>query len=199
METFRALIGPDTGDATVAQLCFRAAILFAFGVLCIRIAGRRTFSQITPLDIIVALIIGSNISRAMTGKAPFFGGLAATLVVVVLHRLLAMATLHWSPLARLMKGVAGRVGARWRRRRGGHAASRDRPGGPGRRSAHGTGRARRGRAFGHAGGRRQDQRRPGRAEIRLIAPSAVDRPQVDRRIEDARSLLTFTTFHETDD
>jgi hypothetical protein len=97
MEIFRALIGPDTGDATVAQLCFRAAILFAFGVLCIRIAGRRTFSQITPLDIIVALIIGSNISRAMTGKAPFFGGLAATLVVVVLHRLLAMATLHWSP------------------------------------------------------------------------------------------------------
>jgi uncharacterized membrane protein YcaP (DUF421 family) len=105
METFRALIGPDNGDATVAQLCARAVILFLFGVLCIRIAGRRTFSSITPLDIIVALIIGSNISRAMTGKAPFFPGLTATLVVVVLHRLLAMATLRWSPLARLMKGA----------------------------------------------------------------------------------------------
>lgn len=105
METFRALIGPDNGDATVAQLCARAVILFLFGVFCIRIAGRRTFSSITPLDIIVALIIGSNISRAMTGKAPFFPGLAATLVVVVLHRLLAMATLRWSPLARLMKGA----------------------------------------------------------------------------------------------
>lgn len=105
METFRALIGPDTGDATVVQLCARAVILFLFGVLCIRIAGRRTFSSITPLDIIVALIIGSNISRAMTGKAPFFPGLAATLVVVVLHRLLAMATLRWSPLARLMKSA----------------------------------------------------------------------------------------------
>jgi uncharacterized membrane protein YcaP (DUF421 family) len=104
MEAFRALIGPDTGDASVTQLCARAALLFLFGILCIRIAGRRTFSSITPLDIIVAIIIGSNISRAMTGKAPFFGGLAATLVVVVLHRLLAMATLHWSPLARLMKG-----------------------------------------------------------------------------------------------
>jgi uncharacterized membrane protein YcaP (DUF421 family) len=105
MEIFRAMIGPDTGDATVAQLCIRAIILFLFGILCIRIAGRRTFSQITPLDIIVAIIIGSNISRAMTGKAPFFPGLAATLVVVVLHRLAAMATLHWSPLSRLMKGA----------------------------------------------------------------------------------------------
>jgi len=105
METFRILIGPDTGDASVVQLCVRAVILFLFGILCIRIAGRRTFSQITPLDIIVALIIGSNISRAMTGKAPFFPGLAATLVVVILHRLLAMATLRWSPLSRLMKGA----------------------------------------------------------------------------------------------
>jgi uncharacterized membrane protein YcaP (DUF421 family) len=105
METFRVLIGPDTGDATAAQLCFRAVILFVFGIVCIRIAGRRTFSQITPLDIIVAIIIGSNISRVMTGKAPFFPGLAATLVVVVLHRMLAMATLHWSLLSRLMKGA----------------------------------------------------------------------------------------------
>jgi uncharacterized membrane protein YcaP (DUF421 family) len=104
MESFRALIGPDTGDATIGQLCVRAAILFLFGVACIRIAGRRTFSQITPLDIVVAIIIGSNISRAMTGKAPFFPGLAATLVVVGLHRLMAVATLRWSPLARLMKG-----------------------------------------------------------------------------------------------
>lgn len=104
MEMFRILIGPDTGEATIAQLCVRAVVLFAFGVLCIRIAGRRTFSSITPLDIIVAIIIGSNLSRAMTGKAPFFGGLAATLVVVVLHRLLAMATLRWSALAKLLKG-----------------------------------------------------------------------------------------------
>jgi uncharacterized membrane protein YcaP (DUF421 family) len=103
METLRALIGPDNGDASVLQLCVRAVLLFAFGIVCIRIGGRRTFSQIAPLDIVVALIIGSNLSRAMTGKAPFFPGLAATLVVVVLHRLLAMATLRWNRLARWIK------------------------------------------------------------------------------------------------
>jgi uncharacterized membrane protein YcaP (DUF421 family) len=103
METIRLLIGPDTGDASPAQLCFRALILFVFGIACIRIAGRRTFSQASPLDIVVAIIIGSNLSRAMTGKAPFFGGLAATLVIVVLHRLLALATLRWSAIARWIK------------------------------------------------------------------------------------------------
>jgi uncharacterized membrane protein YcaP (DUF421 family) len=104
MDLFRALIGPDNGDATAPQLCARAIILFAFGIACIRIAGRRTFSNATPLDIIVAIIVGSNLSRAMTGKAPFLAGLAATLLLVLLHRLLAMATLRWGLLARWVKG-----------------------------------------------------------------------------------------------
>ena len=92
MEIIRVLIGPDEGNASALQLSVRAVVLLAFGILCIRIAGRRTFSQATPLDIIVAIIVGSNLSRAMTGKAPFFPDLAATLVLVGLHRALAMAT-----------------------------------------------------------------------------------------------------------
>lgn len=102
METFRLLIGPDEG-ANAYQLCLRAVLLFAFGIACIRIAGRRTFGQYSPLDIIVALIVGSNLSRVMTGKADFFPVLAATLVLVVLHRVLALATLHWGWLSWLVK------------------------------------------------------------------------------------------------
>lgn len=96
------LIGPDEG-ADTAQLCCRAVLLFAFGILCIRIAGRRTFGQYSPLDIIVALIVGSNIGRVMTGKADVFPALGATLVLVLLHRLLAHATLRWGVLAWLVK------------------------------------------------------------------------------------------------
>ena len=103
MDTLRALIRPDDGQVTWEQLCCRAVLLFFFGVICVRLAGRRTFSQATPLDIVVALIVGSNISRMMTGKAPVIPGLAATLVLVLLHRLLAMSTLHWNTLAKWLK------------------------------------------------------------------------------------------------
>jgi hypothetical protein len=48
MEMLRTLIGPDDGYQTVAQLSARAVLLFAFGILCIRMAGRRTFSQAAP-------------------------------------------------------------------------------------------------------------------------------------------------------
>jgi uncharacterized membrane protein YcaP (DUF421 family) len=55
MDIIRALIGPDEGYQSALQLCLRAVFLFAFGVVCVRLAGRRTFSQAAPLDIIVYL------------------------------------------------------------------------------------------------------------------------------------------------
>lgn len=103
MDMLRALIGPDEGYQTMTQLSVRAVLLFAFGILCIRIAGRRTFSQAAPLDIIVYLIVGSNLSRVMTGGAHVLPSMAATLTLVVLHRLLAYATL---------RRVRSRVGSR---------------------------------------------------------------------------------------
>jgi uncharacterized membrane protein YcaP (DUF421 family) len=103
MEFVRLLIGPDEGDANALQLSARAVILLAFGIVCIRISGRRTFSLRSPLDIIVATVVGSNLSRAMTGKAPFFAGLTATFVLVVLHRLIAWASLRSTWIARWVK------------------------------------------------------------------------------------------------
>jgi len=102
MSWFRELVGPDQG-ADTQQLCVRALFLFIFGILCIRIAGRRTFAQYSPLDIIVALIVGSNISRMMTGKADLIPSGSATLLLVVLHRLLAIGAMRWSVLGWLVK------------------------------------------------------------------------------------------------
>jgi uncharacterized membrane protein YcaP (DUF421 family) len=104
METFRMLIGPDDGPQSALQLSFRALFLLAFGILCVRVAGRKVFARASPLDIVVAVILGSNLSRMMIGKVQFMPSLAATLTLVVACRLLEIATLHWSPLASLLKG-----------------------------------------------------------------------------------------------
>jgi uncharacterized membrane protein YcaP (DUF421 family) len=104
-----SIIGPDDGSAAVWQLCVRAVLLLALGVGCVRIAGRRTFAQASPLDIVVAIVIGSNISRVMTGKAPFLGGVAATLTLVVVHRLLAVASVRWGWVGRFTRARAVRL------------------------------------------------------------------------------------------
>jgi uncharacterized membrane protein YcaP (DUF421 family) len=104
MDMLYSIVGPDDGGITAAQLCARVALLFVFGIFCIRVAGRRTFSQYSPLDIVVAIAVGSNISRVMTGKTPFLLGVGATLLLVVLHRVVAMLALRWPALGSLMKG-----------------------------------------------------------------------------------------------
>jgi uncharacterized membrane protein YcaP (DUF421 family) len=104
MDMLHSIVGPDDGGANPAQMFVRVALLFVFGIFCTRLAGRRTFAQYSPLDIIVAIVVGSNISRIMTGKAPLVLGMGATLLLVILHRVVAMLTLRWPALGRLMKG-----------------------------------------------------------------------------------------------
>jgi uncharacterized membrane protein YcaP (DUF421 family) len=99
-----ALVGPDETSPSTVQLCTRAIVLFIYGLICMRIAGRRSFSSLSPFDIFIAIVVGSNISRVMTGKVPFVASLAGTMVVVVMHRLLAIATIRSNWLASFVKG-----------------------------------------------------------------------------------------------
>jgi uncharacterized membrane protein YcaP (DUF421 family) len=105
MDALSTLVSPHD-PANLLLFCVRTVIVLAFGIACVRIAGRTTFSQLSPLDIVVAVAAGSNLSRAMTGSTPFLPSLGATLLLVALHRTLAFAASRWRPLSILMKGRA---------------------------------------------------------------------------------------------
>jgi uncharacterized membrane protein YcaP (DUF421 family) len=107
--TLETLFGP-TGDVSWQQECARAAVIFAYGLLLVRLAGRRVFGQWTPLDIIVAIVTGSTLSRALTGNANLFGTLAATTLLMCLHWMLAQACARWPSLSRVFEGQPVRIG-----------------------------------------------------------------------------------------
>ena len=86
MEWIRTIFGAML-DLSWVQECARAVLVFAYGLVLVRIAGRRVFGKWSALDIIVSIIVGSNLSRAMTGGAPLWGTLAATTLLMGLHRL----------------------------------------------------------------------------------------------------------------
>lgn len=98
------LIGYDGQHILWWQMCVRGVAVFAFGWLTIRLFGRRAFGKQTPLDIIIAIVIGSNLSRTLTGNARFAPTLAATTTIVVLYWLLAHAAARWPRFARFAKG-----------------------------------------------------------------------------------------------
>lgn len=114
MMSIDSVFGP-TGHTTWLQESARAAIIFVYGLILVRVAGRRVFGQWTALDIIVAIVTGSTLSRALTGNADLFGTLAATTLLMVLHWALSRASSRWPFVSRVLEGgpvrlaLAGRL------------------------------------------------------------------------------------------
>ena len=91
-------------DLTLAQECARAVLTFFYGLVMLRFSGRRTFAQMSAIDLVICIIVGSNLSRAMTGGIPFWGTLASVAVLVALHILLAYGVARSPGLARWAEG-----------------------------------------------------------------------------------------------
>lgn len=112
MHDFDAIFG-TTGHVTAAQECARAMLVFFYGLLLVRLAGRRVFGRWSAIDIVVSIIVGSNLSRALTGNAPLLATLVATTLLMFLHWLLAQAAARSPVLSRLFEGrprILGRGG-----------------------------------------------------------------------------------------
>ncbi len=107
--TFDSLFGTSS-SLNWAQELARAVLIFAYGLLLIRVFGRRVFGKWAALDVVVSIVIGSNLSRALTGNAQLWGTLAATALLLALHWLLSHAVARSVRLSSIFEGKAIRLG-----------------------------------------------------------------------------------------
>jgi uncharacterized membrane protein YcaP (DUF421 family) len=104
MELFHQIFGSGSEDITWWQMCARAVLIVLYSVLLFRLAARRIFGRDAVLDIIVGVILGSMLSRALTGNAPLLATLAAAAAVVAMHSVLATLATRVGWFSLLMKG-----------------------------------------------------------------------------------------------
>lgn len=118
------IFGSSAEAITWWQMALRAALIFVYGILIFRFAYKRLFGQSTDFDIVVAVLIGSTMSRALTGNARLFPTIVAVTVLVTLHGLLARLAWRWDKIGWVAKGIeirlidAGRIDRRAMRRSG---------------------------------------------------------------------------------
>jgi uncharacterized membrane protein YcaP (DUF421 family) len=88
------LLGLDrsAADLDFGQMAARAIVLFPCALVMTRVAGKRFLGRSAGFDIVLAIVLGSVISRAINGQAAFFPTLGAGFVLVLFHRLIAIAT-----------------------------------------------------------------------------------------------------------
>src|SRR5438045_2024907 len=103
---FLVLLGPDgkASELTLVNISLRAVLIFIVGLGLVRIGDRRSLSEKTAFDAIFIVLIGSMLSRAINGTAPFFTTIAAGIALMIVHRAFAFGAFksHW--FGKLIKG-----------------------------------------------------------------------------------------------
>ena len=103
---FFALLGPDgkATQLTLLQVSLRALFIFIIGLALVRIGDRRSLSEKTAFDAIFIVLIGSILSRAINGTAPFFTTIAAGVVLMLIHRACAFGACKSHAFGKFIKG-----------------------------------------------------------------------------------------------
>ncbi len=91
-------------DLDVWRMSLRAVVVFAAAIAMVRVGDKRFMGKSTALDVMLGIVFGSVVSRAITGNAPFFPALAAGLVLVLLHWFLSALAFRSHGFGRLVKG-----------------------------------------------------------------------------------------------
>ena len=104
MQAWHALVGDGATRILWWQMSLRAVIVLVYGLAAIRLLGRRAFGRQSPLDIVIAIVIGSSLSRALTGNAKLIDTLVATTVFLLLYWALDHLAARWPVLGRVVKG-----------------------------------------------------------------------------------------------
>ena len=100
------LLGLSSGsnDLSALQIIIRTVLIYAFTLAIVRLGSKRFLSKATAFDVIVGIMLGSIMSRAITGSTQFVGTLLAGAVLIGMHWLLARLAFHSDWFGPLVKG-----------------------------------------------------------------------------------------------
>lgn len=119
----------ENKEINALQMSLRAVVVFLIAIILLRIGNKRFMGKNTALDVMLGIVFGSTVSRAITGNAPFFPTLAASLALVLIHWILAAIAFHSNGFGRMIKGqdrVLVRDGEiQWNEMRKGHVTEED--------------------------------------------------------------------------
>ena len=98
------LLGLGVDDLSAGQMALRAGLTFIVTLAVVRVGDKRLFGKGTAFDIITAIMIGSVMSRAITGSSPLVPTWVAGLVLVGMHWLVGALSYHLDWFGPLVKG-----------------------------------------------------------------------------------------------
>lgn len=78
-------VGLEGKEINAAQMGLRAAVVYVVTLAIVRLGKKRFMGRATAFDVILGIMLGSIVSRAVTGNAPILPALAAAAVLFLMH------------------------------------------------------------------------------------------------------------------
>jgi uncharacterized membrane protein YcaP (DUF421 family) len=76
-------------------IAFNTAVIYLFLIFAVRLAGRRQLGQLTSLDFLVLILLGSAVGSALVrADVSLIGGLVSALTLLGINRLLTLLMLR---------------------------------------------------------------------------------------------------------
>jgi uncharacterized membrane protein YcaP (DUF421 family) len=97
-------LGRDSGDIGATAMALRTVVVYAFTLVILRLGSKRFLSQATAFDVLVAIMLGSIMSRAITGSGAFVPTMLGGAALVGLHALLAALAFRSDWFGPVVKG-----------------------------------------------------------------------------------------------
>ena len=94
----------DVSNVNAFQMALRTIAVYAFTLAVVRLGSKRFLGQGSAFDVIVGIMLGSVMSRAINGSTSFFPTLVAGTVLIAMHWLLAVLAYHIDWFGPLVKG-----------------------------------------------------------------------------------------------
>lgn len=103
MNTVNYFFG-EGSNLDILQMSMRAFTMFFIMLVLLRFTGRRAFAKKSSFDNIIVIMLGAVLARGVVGASPFFPTVAASLIMVALHRFISWLSVKNNFVEKLIKG-----------------------------------------------------------------------------------------------
>jgi uncharacterized membrane protein YcaP (DUF421 family) len=105
MDALELVFGTDeASNLSALQMAARALVIYLVTLAIVRLGKKRFMGRATAFDVIVGIMLGSIVSRAVTGNAPMVPALVAAAVIMGLHWGFSAVAVRWSGFGTFIKG-----------------------------------------------------------------------------------------------
>jgi uncharacterized membrane protein YcaP (DUF421 family) len=93
------------GDDALAT-AVRTAVVYILALAAVRLGSKRFLAEASAFDVVVGIMLGSIMSRAITSAESMWTTLLAGAVLLAMHRAMAALAYRWDWFGPLVKGSA---------------------------------------------------------------------------------------------